>query len=95
MKTTIVGIAVLALSASGVALAGGMQSSKGEQPSAMFKKLDKNGDGTISQSEAQANPTLEKNWSEADANQNGEVSESEFSAFEATQQGGGREVESE
>ncbi len=47
-----------------------------------FSKLDKNHDGKISKDEAKANKTLKKDWSTADADSDGTVTKSEFSAFE-------------
>jgi Ca2+-binding EF-hand superfamily protein len=49
----------------------------------LFKSLDTNKDGYISQQEAKANPKLAKQWDSADANSDGKIEESEFSAFEA------------
>lgn len=48
-----------------------------------FKSLDTNNDGYISQKEAKADPMLSKQWDAADANSDGKVEKSEFSAFEA------------
>ncbi len=49
-----------------------------------FNKLDKNHDGKISKDEAKANKTLKKDWSTADADSDGTINKSEFSAFEVT-----------
>jgi len=52
----------------------------------MFNKLDSNHDGYISQQEAKADKKLTDDWSQVDKNKNGEIDESEFSAFEESQQ---------
>jgi Ca2+-binding EF-hand superfamily protein len=56
----------------------------GTEPSTQenFKQLDVNHDGVISQQEAQADKQLTKDWSKADTNKDGQIDESEFSAFE-------------
>lgn len=57
-----------------------------------FSSLDVNGDGMISQDEAGAHPNLSSQFTTADADQDGSISESEFSAFEASvggEMGGG------
>ena len=48
-----------------------------------FKALDKNKDGYISQQEAKANKKLTEQWEAADADANGKLEMSEFSAFES------------
>jgi Ca2+-binding EF-hand superfamily protein len=48
-----------------------------------FKSLDTNHDGYISPQEAKANSKLSDQWNTADANGDGKIEESEFSAFEA------------
>ena len=52
----------------------------------MFKDLDKDRSGTISQKEASKQKQLSKNWASYDTNQDGQLDESEFSAFEAVLQ---------
>lgn len=47
-----------------------------------FAALDADKDGAISAIEAEANPDLMKTWSSIDANQDGQLDASEFSAFE-------------
>jgi len=48
-----------------------------------FNSLDTNHDGYISPQEAKADPKLSEQWDSADANGDGKIEESEFSAFEA------------
>ena len=48
----------------------------------LFKQLDKDGNGQISQQEAEANSTLSKSWSTFDENGDGRLDAQEFSAFE-------------
>jgi len=43
-----------------------------------FHALDKNGDGSISKTEAAANPALAKNFAEADKNHDGKLSRAEY-----------------
>ena len=43
-----------------------------------FSTVDKNGDGQVSRDEAAAAPVLGQVWSEADADQNGSLSNSEY-----------------
>lgn len=47
-----------------------------------FQSMDKNGDGYISQDEAQGNPSLQEKWNDADLNDDGQLDRSEFSQFE-------------
>jgi len=54
-----------------------------------FNKLDTNHDGYISKEEAKADSHLSQNWSTVDPNNNGKISESEFSAFEEEMEPGG------
>lgn len=49
----------------------------------LFMKLDKDQSGTISQKEASKQKQLSKNWASYDTNQDGQLDQSEFSAFEA------------
>lgn len=57
----------------------------GEKPTAQesFNTLDKNKDGYISQKEAQSYKELLDSWDTADADEDGQVQMSEFSAFES------------
>ncbi len=50
---------------------------------ASFAQLDINGDGYISRQEAQMDPQLEANFSQADQNRDDRINRAEFSAFEA------------
>ncbi|UCE88991.1 MAG: EF-hand domain-containing protein [Pseudomonadota bacterium] len=47
-----------------------------------FSDLDQDGDGYISRSEATARSDLREHWATVDANKDGQLTESEFSAFE-------------
>ena len=58
-----------------------------EVQSETFGKLDKNGDGVISQEEGQAETALVKNWSEYDRNHDQQLNVEEFAAFETTRVG--------
>jgi hypothetical protein len=48
-----------------------------------FMKLDVNEDGYISAQEAAADESLHQSWETTDANQDGQVDATKFSAFEA------------
>lgn len=52
-----------------------------------FSKLDRNGDGQISQQEAAANPTLAQQFKRLDNNGDGALEKSEFSRFETMEHG--------
>ena len=52
-----------------------------------FQELDTNHDGYISKNEAKADHKLMKDWKSADANKDGKLEESEFSAFETRNMG--------
>lgn len=47
-----------------------------------FTEMDRNRDGYLTREEAREHATLDDNWDKADANRDGRLSESEFSAFE-------------
>ena len=51
-----------------------------QQPS--FSAMDKDGDGAISEMEAQASPKLTEQWDSVDSDSDQAISESEFSKFE-------------
>lgn len=53
------------------------------QPLPSFSILDEDGDGYISQQEAQASPDLYQAWPRVDADNDQRIDEAEFSAFEA------------
>jgi hypothetical protein len=53
-----------------------------EVKSDLFSRVDKDGDGQISQQEAKSNSALSKNWSKFDENADGRLDSQEFSAFE-------------
>lgn len=59
-----------------------------------FKQLDKNTDGYISSEEAKGRESLVAEFSRADRNQDGKVSETEFSAFDTDQVSNGTQVDS-
>ena len=80
MEHRIAALIFAGLFATGSALASGMEHSQKKD----FQALDTNGDGVISQQEADANPELASNWQQADKNADGQVDMSEFSAFETT-----------
>lgn len=76
LRTLLTGTCLLATTAAGTAFAQDADSN------ALFKKLDSNGDGQISQQEMQNLPTLvhQKKFDEADSNHDGKVSSEEFMA---------------
>lgn len=49
---------------------------------ATFESLDKNGDGYISSEEAAGRPDMAESWTMIDQNSDGQVTITEFSAFE-------------
>lgn len=73
---------VVALGASSALYAGDM--SKGAMN---FKQLDTDGNGLISQMEAEKDMTLSKNFKEADKDGSGQLDQAEFSAFETMDSG--------
>ena len=52
----------------------------------LYKDLDVNQDGAISQKEAAAMPKLTDKWRELDANADGKLDEAEFAKFEVIAQ---------
>ena len=54
----------------------------------IFTSLDIDKDGFISEKEAESNPTLTKNFSSLDTDQNGQLGWSEFSVAKLTEQVG-------
>ncbi|RRQ21498.1 EH domain-containing protein [Thiohalobacter thiocyanaticus] len=75
MKKQIAVIACVSAFAAGSAIAG-------EQQDELFKMLDTNQDGYISAEEAQAHGDLTSQWNSVDQNSDGQIDQSEFSAFE-------------
>lgn len=63
---------------------GGAQPGGGARLS--FEQLDLDQDGNITKEEAQSAPELSQNWQQYDTNQDGQLDQSEFSAFESRQQ---------
>jgi hypothetical protein len=53
-----------------------------EVKSDLFKRLDQDRDGQISQAEAQSETTLSQSWSKFDQNDDGRLDSQEFSTFE-------------
>jgi hypothetical protein len=47
-----------------------------------FKQLDSNGDGQLSQEEANQHSTLSQHWSDLDSDQSGSLNQEEFSMFQ-------------
>jgi hypothetical protein len=69
--------ALTLIAVSGVALAAGVSGKTS------FQKLDTNHDGQISMDEARKSPEVSKMFGEADANRDGKLDSSEFSALES------------
>jgi EF hand len=67
--------ALTLIAVSGVAWAGG-------SGKVSFQKLDTNRDGQISLNEAKKSPEVSKKFGQADANRDGKLDSSEFSALE-------------
>lgn len=53
------------------------------QGSALFDRLDQDGDGRLGRDEASADPGLASGWERADSNGDGWIDRDEFAAFEA------------
>ena len=100
MNKSLIGLAILLLSAGTATAAGGPQAQQsmrqGSMPTLRFQSLDVNRDGYVTrqeiQQETQELQRLENQWQAADTNNDGRVTQSEFSAFEQrtgqpTQQG--------
>lgn len=64
-------------------ISGGPAGRGGGQLQASFEELDQNGDGKISRSEAQQSPVLSQEWRQADRNNDQQLDQAEFSAFES------------
>jgi Ca2+-binding EF-hand superfamily protein len=50
--------------------------------SGLFSQLDQDGDGMVSQQEAEAHSSLSADWSDLDQNRDGRLDSEEFSAYE-------------
>lgn len=88
MKTTTLSAAMAALMASATAFAGDADvgvnaGANADLRSPGFVQLDANGNGALEQDEVRADSRLEANWNDLDRNDDGTVSQSEFSAFES------------
>ena len=82
-------ILTAALLAAGAAHAAGpMGGTPGAQhdDAAAFQKLDKDGDGVISRSEAERSPALSAQFDKLDKNQDGVLDEAEFAQFEEAEE---------
>lgn len=53
-----------------------------EDPQAMYSAADADQDGVLNEAEAQSVPGLPEQWSEVDANKDGQVDQAEFAQFE-------------
>jgi hypothetical protein len=86
MKSAILAGALAALTV-GAAFAEEPMSTTPASPSVTFKSLDTNGDGRISQTEAQANPELSSGYSGAVGDSSKGMTQQEFDAWTASRQG--------
>lgn len=78
--------AAIALMTTGAATAGEVGAHVGAEAnvnSPGFVQLDTDASGSLDKSEIRADSNLEARWNELDENEDGTVSQSEFSAFEA------------
>ncbi|HEY5899372.1 MAG TPA: EF-hand domain-containing protein, partial [Burkholderiales bacterium] len=57
----------------------------GASSSAQFDSLDKNNDGNLDPTEAQAIPWLQQNFSQYDTDHNGKIGKDEFAAAQKAQ----------
>ena len=76
-----------ALVVGGAVGAGGMRTGATADPWHGFNKLDEDGDGHISQQEANAHPTLAEHFMHFDKNKNGHLEQGEFAQFQTMQRG--------
>lgn len=76
--------AALSLLASGAAMADTLDADADAHAAAPgFVQLDTDANGSLDKSEVQADSKLRANWDDLDENEDGAISRSEFSAFEA------------
>ena len=68
-------LAALTLLVSGAAIAGNL-----------YRDLDANEDGAISQEEAAASPTVSDQWTTLDTNADGQLDQAEFAKMEVTEE---------
>jgi Ca2+-binding EF-hand superfamily protein len=68
-----------------VIAAGSVYAGSQSTESEMFRNLDQDQNGAISQQEASKQQTLSQDWAKYDTNQDGQINASEFSAFEMEQ----------
>lgn len=66
----------------------GMDKSGMEKEQQNFSAMDKDGNGSLSEMEAQADPKLTEHWDDVDSDSDKAISESEFSKFEAKEMSG-------
>lgn len=77
---------VSALALSAAAMAGGDKDKLSEEQKHLMSQLDLNGDGAISETEAQREPELAQRFRELDKNGNEVLETAEFARFEVTEE---------
>lgn len=82
MNKHVIAMAIAAAMGSGAAIAGEVQVSAGENVPG-FVELDADSNGYVTPAEADAREDLSIKWNDVDADRDGQLSESEFSAFES------------
>jgi Ca2+-binding EF-hand superfamily protein len=89
MKTHLITAAISALLVSGSVLAGNypddsqMTDDAARMTTPDFNQLDSDKDGVISRNEATQSESLVEKWNDVDTNEDGQLNQAEFSAFEA------------
>lgn len=89
MKTHLVTAAISALLVSGSVFAGNypddskMTNEAATMTTPGFSQLDADKDGVISRNEAAHSESLVEKWNDVDTNEDGQLNQAEFSAFEA------------